>query len=155
MFSAIGSQTSGMCGRLKWTLPAMLLAASLLFGGCADDEEDAFESEGTAAAPVNLGIPPISYNGSVGTVASSYYFVNVLNSGNHTVSLTGLLEDADLYVYGADGFADKNKNPLCISVNAGTTSETCLANALSTMHIQVKLLAENSTEFVLNVTEGP
>ncbi len=153
MFSAIGSRTSGTFGRLKWTLPAMLLAASLLFGGCADDEEDAFASEGTAAAPVDLGIPPISYNGSVGTAASSYYFVNVLNSGNHTVSLTGLLEDADLYVYGANGFADDN--PLCISVNAETTTETCLANALSTMHIQVKLLGENSTEFVLNVTEGP
>lgn len=153
MFSAIRSQTSGMCGCLKWTLPAMLLAASLLFAGCADDDEDAFQSEGTIGVPLNISPIPVSHDGSVGTVTSSYYFVNVLNSGNHTVSLTGLLEDADLYVYGANGFADDN--PLCISVNAGTTSETCLANALSTMHIQVKLLAENSTEFVLNVTEGP
>ncbi len=153
MFSAIGSRTSGMCGRLKWTLPAMLLAASLLFGGCADDEEDAFASEGTAATPLNLDPIPVSHDGSVGTVASSYYFVNLTTTTiNHTVALSGLTEDADMFVYGPGAFVDNEI--LCLSIQPGTSSEICTAILPPTpIYFQVKLIGEESTEFLLSVTE--
>lgn len=155
MFSAIGSRTRGMFGRLKWTLPAMLLAASLLFGGCADSDEDLFESEGTFGVPLNLSPIPVSHDGSVGTVASSYYFVNLTTTGiDHTVALSGLTEDADLFVYGPGAFVDNEI--LCLSINTGTSSEICTAILPPTpIYIQVKLVAELSTEFLLSVTETP
>ncbi len=159
MFSAIGSQTSGMFGRLEWTLPAMLLAASLLFGGCADSDEDLFISEGSLAAPVPLGTPDIlGRESTVGTADSSYYIVTVpVNSGAvHTITTSGNTEDIDLYVYGALGF--NGSDVQCISVIVGTAPETCntpplLATTTANLHIQVKLIGEVSTKFLLGVTD--
>ncbi len=157
MFSAIGSQTSGMFGGLKGMLPAMLLAASLLFGGCADSEEDLFISEGSLAAPVPLGQPDIlGRESSVGTADSSYYIVNVIKNGDHTITTSGNIEDIDLYVHDVNGFGSSDVP--CISVAVGTASESCTTPSLvaattTNLHIQVKLIGEISTQFILSVTD--
>jgi hypothetical protein len=134
---------------------AGMVALALVAAGCSDEGGLAI-SEGTAAAPFDLGGPSalISWDGTVGP-DGSYYVADVDGALAHSVAMSGLSEDADLYVYETAGFALDSQ--LCFSNNVGTASESCSKTVLlagpTQLFIQVKLIGLNGTTFQLSISE--
>ena len=136
-------------GTQKLLLVACLLLLALgLPGGCSDEGD--YNSEGTANDPRDLGTAPtIPHEGSVSGEANSYYFAKITEIKTYIVSMSQLVDDADLAV-----FEDKTfTSPFCASVNNGTTSESCSATPSTTgeLYIQVKPIGDNGTSYLISV----
>lgn len=143
--------------RCRAVLPVLALALVVLLGGAGcKGEDDEFASEGSASNPFSLGdarFNAVSHEGSVDTTAPSYYSVLVDSADtNYTITLRGLSEDADLFVFYTASFTD----PACVSINTGSADETCtsLNPSIDQLYIQVKLAGEKGTKYVLTVTPG-
>ncbi len=63
------------------------------------------ESEGSVPAPFTLGDAPADHFGSVDNTDSSYYTVTVNTAYRYQIRLTGLTDNADLYVYNDSGYS--------------------------------------------------
>ena len=98
-----------------------------------------------------FGTGDLPHAGTVDTSESSYQITGVTTAFDYSVALTGLDDNANLYVYD-----DAVKTTLlCSSANGGTTSESCTATAASTsLYVFVNGSATASgANFTLNVTE--
>ncbi len=143
------------CARLRGPPAALLWAVALLvavlvLGGCR--AEDEFSSEGTESNPIALTFPVNARDSTVGPGAPSFYQVTGLNEDTtHSVSLTDLLDDADLFVFDQPDFTVS----FCASGESGTTSEFCSAQTAvgqTEIFIQVKPgITETGTSFLLSV----
>ena len=81
------------------------------------------ENEGTVAEPVSLTLNT-SYNGQV-SIGNSYYKLSGLTPGLvYNISMTNILQDADLSVSMLKDFST-----MCESINAGEQAESCLMPA--------------------------
>jgi hypothetical protein len=69
---------------------------------------------------LSLSIPVTD---AVARTGAEIYTVAAAPAGTYTVSLTGLTDDADLYVFGTDGTF--TPPALCVSDNIGTLPENC------------------------------
>lgn len=82
------------------------------------------EPEGLSTAPVNI-TNSLPYSGMVNT-SESYYIANVTQGQTYAISITGLTDDADLYVYGADSTFS---TVACQYTLFGPAGETCVVAA--------------------------
>ena len=137
---------------MHWPRKLLLVACLMLMalgvqGGCSDEED--YTSEGTFGDPFPLGTAPtVPHEGSVSSEINSYYKANVTAGEDYTVSMSQLLDDADLAVFDNEGFT----SPSCASVNNGTTSESCPATPTgSILYIQVKPFSDTGTSFLISV----
>lgn len=137
-------------------LAALLCAAALLLlavplAGCGDDDE--FTSEGAAGDPIDLPFPVSARDSQVGPEAPSYYHVSgVPINTNIQISMTELLDDADLFVFFDSGFT----NDFCASGNTGTANERCdetTAGGTDLWIIVKPGLTETGTGFLLSVQQ--
>jgi|GEM_PF-2812316 len=109
-------------------------------------------SEGSPAAPVDLGSLDVNYSGQVGDAirGDSYYMVDVTDGHSYTISLEGLSENADLYVYEDSSFSSL----LDSSINSTGREEIIIAaSGISKVYILVDSsnVAFPGTEFLLNI----
>jgi hypothetical protein len=109
------------------------------------------QTEGTPDAPVDI-TGPMPYSGSVvaGDWKYSYYSVDVSAATSYDVTLGGLSDDADLYVYLVPGFGVFD----CYDFQFGTTSEVCTVTATgTTLYMMVENWADPDTvTYTINVT---
>ncbi len=111
-----------------------------------------YSSEGSSDSPVNLGSIPVEYSGQVNYSSSSYYYATVINGASYTISVTGLLKDADLLVYSDSNFSIE----IGYSENVGDTAEesvTVTADGISTIYILVDstYVTPPGTSFTLSI----
>ena len=139
---------------MHWPQKLLLVACLMLMalgvqGGCSDEED--FESEGSLSSPLDLGTAPTTpYSGQVGSDTNSYYSASVSEDTDYTVSMSQLLDDADLAVFEDSGFT----RSFCAAVNNGTTSEQCddrTKIGIFTLYIQIKPFSDTGTSFLLSV----
>ena len=138
----------------------LLATFVLALAACALVPEEG-EAEGTAESPVILGgvtsaNPTLTHEGEVVRDVGSYYQAAVeydatTSTGyNHTVTLSDLGSDVDLYVYGVNGFG--SSPPLCAKPAYGTADESCgFANDGTIIYILVKLAQGESATFTLTL----
>ena len=100
-------------------------------GGSGGGGGDGATSEGSADSPINAGdatAGAVSYEGEVGT-SESYYSLGVAAGTTYTISLTGLSDNADLYVYDSDSTGAlnqfRNGTLLCSSTESDDGDESC------------------------------
>ena len=84
-------------------------------------EAPAYESQGRAAAPVNLGAAPGSFDGEVGGVSNSFYTVTT-GTGTWVAKLNGLTQESALFVYGSPDFSTRQ---LCSTTSFLKSTESC------------------------------
>lgn len=135
-------------------LTALFLAAALALPAGCQSEQD-YTSQGTEASPIDLGVPPLTYDeGTVGPDASSYYKATGITEGNtYTISLSSLEDDADLIVYSDSGFS----TVFCVSAKNSTSSEVCsklvdTGSGITELYIQVKPHTSTGTSYLLSVS---
>ncbi|MFV2056604.1 MAG: PKD domain-containing protein, partial [Thiohalomonadales bacterium] len=118
-------------------------------------------SEGTSAAPMNISFATASLpnNRSVDTTDSYYIVTGLTSNASYQISITGLSDDADLYVYNDATYtapADPASLFYCDSRNSGTNNDACSASTDTTatvLYIRVSGTYTNSgTTFSLNVS---
>ena len=128
-------------------LACLLLVALGMQAGCSDEGD--FTSEGTLADPKDLGTAPTDpHEGSVSGGANSYYFAIVTIGTNYTVSMSQLVDDADLAIFEDPGFSTST----CGSINNGTASETCpITPNVSIIYILVKPSSTTGTSYLISV----
>ena len=138
----------------------MLAAVALMsLGGCVPSEEDfkadhpePLNDEGTSAAPDDLGTAPLTYSGTVGIAGLSYYSFDT-NPGIFTFTLSGMTENADLFIYDNDSFS----NIIGSSTNSGTATDTvtdipCAESACTGGIIVSQSSGSGGTEFNLVIS---
>ena len=131
-------------------LSVMMLA---VMAACGNNEDD-FNSEGTSSSPKSFSYSGsgLSESGSVGSTISYYRVTGLSDDTEYTVSISGLTEDADLFVYESDFSSDSIE---CVSVS-GTNSESCshtTGSGITELYIQVKPIAySNGSRFTLSVS---
>ena len=81
-----------------------------------------YEAQGSVASPVNLGGLPVQSFISEVNNENSYYQVTLDANTRYAISISNLLDDADLYVYSDAGFTTE----ICSSVETGLVIETCV-----------------------------
>lgn len=80
-------------------------------------------AEGSAGGEIELELDPSFLNASVDDTGSYYTFKGLVPGQNYQISVSGLTDNADLYVY-----TDSSYSTLaCSSTNAGTNDESCTA----------------------------
>lgn len=92
-----------------------------------DDDTAGFVAEDLTGTPLVYGAD-LPYAGQVDTTASYYEVANLTAGNEYTVSLTGMSDDADLYVYGDAAMT----NILCTSLKLANADESCAAIAPTT-----------------------
>ncbi len=116
--------------------------------------------EGYKTTPVDLGSETysgthqVAYRGSWTENRSSYYKITVTESTTYTISITGLTQNADLYVFESqfDFFSGKRVD----SKETGTDDETAVYTTkagMSTLYIQTVLQEGYETAYTLAVTK--
>lgn len=130
-------------------LVVFLLLALGVPGGCSDEGD--FNSEGTSASPHDLGTAPTTpHEGSVSSEANSYYSATVSEISPYTISMSQLLDDADISVFEDLALTAS----FCSSANNGTVSESCgdtTSTGITTLYIQVKPFTTTGTSFLISV----
>lgn len=107
-------------------------------------------NEGLVATPQAIALAAMPYSGTVLT-GESYYAVTGLTIGtDYAVALTGLLENANLYVYDIDSTFTTS---VCSSTNTSTSDDVCTVTASgTTMYIMVDgSLSGTGTSYNLDV----
>ncbi len=144
-----------MTARMLRIVPA--LAAALLLAACGQGTGDLHENtgwqnpdEGSRAAPVGLEGEQLPYTGEA-TGGISYYRIEGTEPFTaRTITVTGLSEDADLFVLNDAGFREY----ACGSVRGGAAAERC-TTALQgdqPLYIQVYSYEGAETGFTVDIT---
>ena len=84
--------------------------------------------EGTQRCPLVVSGFPYT-TGTVDTEISYYKASALAATTAYTVDVTGLSENADLFIYPDGNFDDLGANPICGSANGGTSNESCAATS--------------------------
>lgn len=115
-------------GNLLAGLTAVLLLAAAL-ASCTIGTSTV-TSEGTITSPIAIGTAPETSSGRGANATNSYYSVTITPNTYHDITISGLSEDLDLYVYDDPSFTSLHLNgsgsggQTGISDKTGTTSQT-------------------------------
>lgn len=109
---------------------------------------------GSEANPIVVSAPPsypstnpVTYSGRVGTGALYFKLVGLVASNQHLISLTGMSDNANLYVY-SDAFVTL----ACSSSLTGVADDSCNATTSANGELYIKVdgnLTTDGTYFVL------
>lgn len=139
-----------------YTALAILLSSILTgCGGSSSDAIDETPSPGTISNPIIItqdltyNYQSEMYNGSI-TTGSLYFKMSNLTfkSNGYTVTLSGVTDDANLYVYTDGTYATLQ----CSSTNVGTADDMCdpVSDANGDLYIRIDgSLTTNGTVFML------
>ncbi|MEK6742266.1 MAG: hypothetical protein AABZ15_01575 [Nitrospirota bacterium] len=129
-----------------WMIITLLLILPLF--GCGDSSTAPPPAAGSAPSNPIL-VSGASYSGSVGTGMQYIKLTGLLANNMHSVTLAGLTDNANIYVYSDAAFTSE----LCRSEQPGTTAETCspaTTNASGELYIKVDgSLTTSGTSFSL------
>ena len=133
-------------------LISCVLLLSFIFVSCKQDEGSDFSDEGSPGAPIFIGSAvggSTSRNCQVGTGAS-FYYATVTDGMNYLVLVSGMSDDADLFVY------DSTFVFIDWSINPGSQDESVIVTASgSPLYIKVMWYdgPDQGTYFTLTVIE--
>ncbi len=96
-------------------------------------DDEGLLAEGSQAEPLDITLLLPAYRGQVGRGESHYLVRNRAGPNGHTVHLTDLGGDADVFVYSDRAFS----RPLCRSKAHGTQAERCVAGNAEVLYIKV------------------
>lgn len=132
-------------------LVSFVLLLSFNFVSCKQDEGSDFSDEGSSGAPIFIGSAAggsTSRNCQVGTGAS-FYYATVTDGMNYLVLVSGMSDDADLFVY------DSSFTFIDWSINPGSQDESVITASGSPLYSKVMWYdgPDQGTYFTLTVTE--
>lgn len=125
--------------------------AALTLAACGNGSGPA--AAGTKDNPIIIPVDPAGsyqstpYSGTVGTGALYFRLTGLYPDNLHTVVLSGMTDNADLYVY-TDAFI----TPACSSTNTGSVDDICNANTSAQGELYIKVngsLTVSGTSFAL------
>lgn len=132
-------------------LALVLTAALLALAGCRSGDE--YTSEGSASSPVDIAIPTVSRQSTVGGSSSSYYAASPTTEGStYTVSVSQLTADADMGVFTDAAFSQA----ACSSFGTGSGALSCSylvpsGSGVGTLYILIKGTSTTGSSFLLTV----
>ncbi len=135
-------------GILKRASILLLLGLLTILAGCLDNADPGFASEGSVAAPIDLGSAPTSHEGTVAGGGNSYY--KATTEGGGTFTLSNLLKNADMAVYASADFTF----PLCFGIRPSNAPDSCFVTICPspcTHYIRVVGVDAGGTSFLVSV----